>query len=139
MSWGLAVAVWLFQILVLNPDDRLGYPPVDEAWRWTACHVSVTVTAGLLLIPATLGHDRRGLPQRLLALPVLRWLGMCAYGFYLWHLPVLFWVADRGWNTLGPVPMIPYATIALAITVTLAWLSYRFVEEPFHTLKSKPR
>ena len=51
-----------------------------------------------LLLPAVVGDQRRGLARRILALPVLAWLGMISYGIYLWHLPVMSGAREIGFD-----------------------------------------
>jgi peptidoglycan/LPS O-acetylase OafA/YrhL len=66
----------------------------------------------------------------LLGSPPLRWLGARSYGIYLWHWPVMQLTrpnVDVSWR--GP-PLIVAQAVA---TVTLAALSYRFVEQPIRT------
>jgi len=72
-------------------------------------------------------------PQTRLAM-VLSWrplqvAGMMCYSLYIWHWPVLEWVAaDRA---VMSAPMFAGVIAAfLALTVALAALSYRFIEFP---------
>jgi len=56
-------------------------------------------------------------------------MGLLSYSLYLWHWPILvflkhFTVRD---------PTIIETTTAVAASFILAWLSWRFVERPFHT------
>jgi peptidoglycan/LPS O-acetylase OafA/YrhL len=79
---------------------------------------------GVLLIAA--GEARLG-PGRLLSIPPLRWVGRISYSLYLWHWPIL---------VLAPVALraeLPLeARIGLGVVaIGVAWLSWRFVEEPF--------
>lgn len=68
--------------------------------------------------------------KRVEILPV-RWVGVRSYGIYLWHWPLLVLVAfvmgadNPGRNTAWPV-----ASVALGLTVLIAWASYRFIEQP---------
>ena len=68
------------------------------------------------------------LPDRIsahLALRPLRWLGDRSYSAYLWHWPL--------WTVLllffSPSPAL--VVLAIVLTVTLAQLTYRYVEQPF--------
>ncbi|PID48757.1 MAG: acyltransferase [Proteobacteria bacterium] len=63
---------------------------------------------------------------RLLAWPPLVWIGLVSYSAYLWHQPLLvfsriYWLDEpaSGWRIL-----------ILVLTLLLAWLSWRFIEQP---------
>ncbi len=65
--------------------------------------------------------------SRLLGLKPLRWIGERSYGIYLWHWPVFMVtrpVLDIGWTGT------PNLILRLAVTVAIAELSYRYVEQP---------
>lgn len=58
------------------------------------------------------------------ATPIGKWLGDRSYGVYLWHLPILVWLATKGlagWEYLGA---------ALCLTLLAAHLSFLLVERP---------
>lgn len=64
---------------------------------------------------------------RFLALRPLVWIGLISYSAYLWHQP-LFAFARLGYpNDPGPPLMLALAALALF----LAWVTWRFVEQPF--------
>ncbi len=59
----------------------------------------------------------------------IQWLGDISYSVYLWHWPLV---------VLGPIALERDLTIfdtlvALAVTLALSQLTYRFVEQPFRT------
>jgi peptidoglycan/LPS O-acetylase OafA/YrhL len=54
-------------------------------------------------------------------------LGTVSYGVYLWHVPVLLFLRRTG--TL-PLSFVPALALALALTLVIATLSWRFVERP---------
>jgi peptidoglycan/LPS O-acetylase OafA/YrhL len=60
-------------------------------------------------------------------------MGKVSYGLYVFHKPVIYFVAQYG----NFVPKIFVKIIELAITSLLAWLSYRFFETPFLRLKGR--
>lgn len=69
---------------------------------------------------------------RALDVQPLRWIGERSYGIYLWHWPLLLIVATLG-ARVGSAPwVVPAATLVL--TLGLAALSYRYVEQPIRRL-----
>jgi peptidoglycan/LPS O-acetylase OafA/YrhL len=64
---------------------------------------------------------------KLLANPVMDWIGKRSYGIYLWHWPIFVITrpgVDVPWNT-----SVTFA-FRLALTFGIAELSYRYVENP---------
>lgn len=78
-----------------------------------------------------------GLPGSLLSLRPLQYVGKISYGIYLYHLFVLavfFKFLDLAHLPLldkGPVLFL----IATSMTVAMAALSWKFLEQPFNRLK----
>jgi peptidoglycan/LPS O-acetylase OafA/YrhL len=62
---------------------------------------------------------------------LLVWVGRRSYGIYLIHEGVLEACA----NQFSSMPRAAHNLIALAITIPLAELSYRYVEQPFLRIK----
>ncbi|WP_010145904.1 acyltransferase family protein [Serinicoccus profundi] len=69
-----------------------------------------------------------GVVHGALALRPVQWLGDISYSLYLWHWPLLVAAAA----VVGSDPL-PWGTgaLVLALTLPVAWLSYRYVEMPF--------
>ncbi|GAA4221485.1 peptidoglycan/LPS O-acetylase OafA/YrhL [Sagittula marina] len=79
---------------------------------------------GTLLVLANGRND--GAVNRLLRLPAFRFFGLISYSLYLWHWPVVTLS-----NSLRDGYANPFeALIWMALSVGLAWLSWRFVEQP---------
>jgi peptidoglycan/LPS O-acetylase OafA/YrhL len=75
----------------------------------------------------------------LLASRALQRLGKVSYGFYIFHLPVIWTAAmltqiDRGAFDL---PNLIVGILAFAVTWLVAELSFRFLESPFLRLKGR--
>lgn len=90
-------------------------------WIPLATGIAVLATAALIL-----GADSDSPVARLLSLKPMVWLGMISYSLYLIHNPVLSFgryaeVAGKG----------AFALITLPTMVLLAYLSWRWVENPF--------
>jgi peptidoglycan/LPS O-acetylase OafA/YrhL len=70
--------------------------------------------------------------HRTLSADSLVWLGRRSYGLYLWHVPILE-VARHFDPELG----LATAAVAIAISIGVTEVSYRFVEKPFLRLKRR--
>jgi peptidoglycan/LPS O-acetylase OafA/YrhL/lysophospholipase L1-like esterase len=84
------------------------------------CGLAVTV------VIAAATHPERGWLHRALSWAPLRAAGLVSYGLYLFHWPVYVWLNEertdqRGWALLA---------VRVAVTVVLALVSYRLVEQP---------
>jgi peptidoglycan/LPS O-acetylase OafA/YrhL len=55
------------------------------------------------------------------------WFGLISYPLYLWHWPLL----SLGQIVEGGTPARNYRLLAVAISVLLSWICYRFIEKPF--------
>ena len=67
---------------------------------------------------------------RLLATPLPRWIGERSYGIYLWHWPVLAFTRAGTDVHLARGPLLG---IQVAVTVAIAAVSYRYIEQPIRT------
>ncbi|MFC5480539.1 acyltransferase family protein [Massilia suwonensis] len=63
----------------------------------------------------------------------LRYLGRISYPLYLWHWPLIFAFNRLGWN--GSAGM----GLALAVSVVLAALTHRWIEQPWRARSERPR
>src|SRR3954447_2282397 len=87
------------------------------------------------MLIAALAHPAASI-GRTIGNPAMRWLGVRSYSFYLWHWPVLE-LTRPGID----VPLNGPALFALqlGLTLALADLSYRYVEQPFRRSTSWQR
>jgi peptidoglycan/LPS O-acetylase OafA/YrhL len=106
--------VGAFVLAVLLPNLNTGWHIVGLPLFEVAC-------AGLIAAAAS----GSSLTTALLWRPLV-FLGKISYSLYLWHFMLLWAFTPR------------YAMIALPIAVACAWLSYRFVEQPFRRRRAKP-
>ncbi len=83
------------------------------------------VLGTVAILVAGAGQTARYGPHRLLGLGPLQWIGGISYAIYLWHWPVL--VLVQAHDPSG-APLHRFAAITLS--VALAYLSTRFVENP---------
>ena len=112
------LSAWLGMALIIAGvfliDLRTAFPS-----EWTLLPVVGTA----LLIYAGRSTHRVAIIRGLSARPSVG-LGNLSYSLYLWHWPLIVF-AIVGWSE-----SLTYTTIAVAISLALAWLSYRFIEQP---------
>ncbi len=116
----LAITLWLFTSL----QD---YDPVFYRGGDLAAAFCFAVLIAAVAHPRTLIGKAFGVTP-------LRWVGERSYGMYLWHWPIIVLLAPSGWWTGWKIVL----TQAL-LTVGVAALSYRFVEQPIRTQRVQKR
>lgn len=57
----------------------------------------------------------------------LAYAGLVSYGLYLWHVPVILVLDERG---ALPTALLPRLGVVLAITLAIATVSWRLIEQP---------
>ncbi len=87
------------------------------------------IGAGLIIAAG----EGRGVGQVMRSRPLV-WVGDRSYSWYLWHWPALVWARSLfpdagGWREVG----------AVGVSLVLAELSYRYVEERFRVRAAMPR
>jgi peptidoglycan/LPS O-acetylase OafA/YrhL len=117
--------------------------PGKRAEYWSDSLIFYTWTPALSLgIAAVLfaGVGGCGVLQRIFGNRYMVFLGLISYSLYLWHLPVLTWLAAASWYpglTGGHLAWI--LAFALPIALAIATLSYLGVERPFMRLRMNQR
>ncbi len=126
VPWLMALALYGLLCAWL-PADTFLYEERDML----VAHVGFGIVAALLLAPAVFSGRSAGLPGRVLAQPVVAWLGLVSYGIFLWHYVVTIELGIYG--EAASFPLVLLATLAISIPV--AALSYYVVERPLLRLK----
>jgi peptidoglycan/LPS O-acetylase OafA/YrhL len=72
------------------------------------------------------GTENNGWVSRLMSFKPVTAIGDWSYSLYLWHWPLLVYVA-LAWPNEPPAFVI---VITLVVTFILSWLSFRFLEQP---------
>ncbi len=116
---GAGGLAWLGLLMILVALVRLG-PEVPGPGLATLLPVFGTV---LVLVAARPGTR----VQRVLSWPVLTGIGLISYSAYLWHQPLFAFARIAGQAPPGPGTM----ALLTGLTFLLAWLTWRFVEQPF--------
>ncbi len=99
-----------------------------------AALIPVGATAALILSGAGLRTAAQPAVNRFLAAAPVVSLGGFAYALYLWHWPILiFYLGERHERQAGALGGL----IIIAVSLGLAYLTHRFVEEPLR-LRTRP-
>jgi peptidoglycan/LPS O-acetylase OafA/YrhL len=108
----------------------------DQPWlNYVVYQTGVAVAFACLVGKTAAGFSE--LPGKLLSLRPLQYVGKISYGIYLYHL----YVVEAFWKLLGiahlPLPdKGPVLFLIMAsTTVAMAALSWKFLEQPFNSLK----
>ncbi|SEG18867.1 Peptidoglycan/LPS O-acetylase OafA/YrhL, contains acyltransferase and SGNH-hydrolase domains [Bryocella elongata] len=117
------------------PAARLFLPRnAHPSWAYTWGLTAIDILAAMLILAAI---DHRSLVYRALRFGPFRWIGRISYGGYvfhdIWHYELSRWIA----NHPPRHPAFTTTVTALALTITVAWLSFRFYESPFLELKER--
>ncbi|WP_049565868.1 acyltransferase family protein [Streptomyces sp. SBT349] len=130
--WGVALAAHLVNSTSLAGDIVM-VPTASEAVVEHVCHL---VTAVCLAAPLLFANGSR--PARMMAFPVLAWLGRISYGTFLWHMVIILgWIkyTDKEIGTLDISDFLLLYPLTLALSITLGWLSYVLIEQPTRHLR----
>jgi peptidoglycan/LPS O-acetylase OafA/YrhL len=135
ICWLIAIfAIWVgaTRIGLTGARNEL-YTPAQYMER----HLLNSVIAVAVVLPAVFGDSRQGLTRRILANPVLLYLGLISYGFYLYHVAVIDQLLKwKLYNHLTFLhPYLRWYVAALIGATILGSLSYYLIERPALSLK----
>jgi peptidoglycan/LPS O-acetylase OafA/YrhL len=118
---------WLAEVLSLVGAALLGIGVFGFAPGTAMPGANALVPCGgaALLIYANAGQET-AIARALSWRPVV-FVGLISYSLYLWHWPVFVFARYGGF---APLPL-PESAALIAVSVALAVLSWRFVEQPF--------
>jgi peptidoglycan/LPS O-acetylase OafA/YrhL len=94
-----------------------------DSQRFPGWLAAIPVIAATLIVA---GGPETTLSRMLLAHPLFVWIGLVSYPLYLWHWPLLAFAKIFD----GPLPSRTLRLTLLAVSVILAWLTFRFIERP---------
>lgn len=117
----LIARAWIFALIFLTAEVAF----LSEGSELLPWLYTPTAIAAASVISALMSPTENAL-QRALKLRPLVALGEISYGFYLWHLVVIFLLQAEATH-LRPGAV---GAIALVLTTIIAWLSFRFIEKP---------
>ena len=146
--WELAIgaALAVFATTIARMPDWLGYALgwaglagiLAASFFYTSTSPAFPGAAALLptlsaaaIIAGGLGNRSTRGVGRLLSIRPMRWIGDISYSLYLWHWPLIV----VGTYLLGGELRFRYGLAIALFSILPAWLSYRFIENPFRDWK----
>jgi peptidoglycan/LPS O-acetylase OafA/YrhL len=134
----LRVLCWAFVLFTLALLLTRGLPIRFGADRWDDSWMALAFACLILIAALPTVRDTPSAIGRLLETRIASSTGLISYSLYLWHLPVLWWLATHG-VTAGASPAGFAANVALVVGVTyaLSALTYHVVEKPALRLKKR--
>ncbi len=132
-------------------------PTLSSRWTLRAYNYVSILGAGLVLLGLALVTSRSTFPgwwalfpaigaalllsagpntylgRYILSHRLLVGIGLISYPLYLWHWPLLTFA--QSW--VGDQPSRMARVVVVALSVLLAWLTYRFIEKPIHQVARK--
>jgi len=120
---------------VLAPITRVGFLWAER--RWPAWHAPESLLWSLVLLLVLLAPLRVGVVVRS---RLLRWAGVISYSLYLVHLPIVWEITLRTLALEHPgltTRALAAIAVALAASVVVSALTYRWIERPFLTRKAR--
>lgn len=112
-----AAGMAMILVAIFTFDEATAFP--GPAALLPCAGALLILLAGLTPNPASRG----------LAAGPFVFIGKISYSLYLWHWPLLVFAQYRLGRLLGPAEALGL----VAVSIVLAFLSYRYVEQPFRT------
>lgn len=128
LCWGIAGAILVVLAMFMSTDGTYNF----REWIF-GYYVLSGVVSLFLFMPAVFVGDGGGWPRRFMALPLLGWLGLVAYGVYLWHVPLISWFYT---HDITSTPALAVAGVLGSVAAGAA--SYYAVERPVLRFKNVP-
>jgi peptidoglycan/LPS O-acetylase OafA/YrhL len=134
VAWAAAGVVLV--VLAWGTDLPRSFPADTSHVSFVGEYVLFGLFAFFLMLPAVFGDDRGGWPRRVLANPVLAWLGLVSYGIYLWHISLMIWLEEQGATEwLGDLGFPSLLVLTTVFATACAAASYYLVERPLLRFK----
>jgi peptidoglycan/LPS O-acetylase OafA/YrhL len=130
-AWAGVVGGYALVHATAPPDAQLSYSPAN-----TVMALVCALLLGLVVLQTAERRSQTPLLRALETAPIV-WVGMVSYSVFLWHGPVVRWLAAHDAVVGGRGGFVVNTLFLLAITLALSALSYRFVEEPALRLKRR--
>ncbi len=134
----LGISVAVVSLAVWINGSQILFSPAMATYGLSA--LQFAFGAALVL---SLGGDPCGIWRSILAWSGLRVWGRYSYTIYIWHWPLLLWLASHGWSAVEVGALLGGALIGQmayylgcgCLCLGLGWVSWRIYEEPILRLR----
>ena len=133
LAWGAALCGYVLVRALSPPDGQLSYSPSN-----TMMALVCALLLGLVVLQTAEGRVPTLLLRVLETRPVI-WIGLVSYSVFLWHGPIVRWLAGHDLVLAGRLGFGVNTLFLLALTLAFSLITYRFVEEPALRLKARKR
>jgi peptidoglycan/LPS O-acetylase OafA/YrhL len=133
LAWAAAVCGYVLVRELSPPDAQLSYSPSN-----TMMALVCALLLGLVVLQTAEGRVPTMLLRVLETRPVI-WIGLVSYSVFLWHGPIVRWLAGHDLVLAGRLGFAVNTLFLLALTLAFSAVTYRFVEEPALRLKARKR
>jgi peptidoglycan/LPS O-acetylase OafA/YrhL len=135
------IDIWLSHIIYRDSQERddrrlknilsfvglifllYGFWRINKTLSFPGCWALVPVLGAVLIITA---GPTAWVNRTILSHKVAVWFGLISFPLYLWHWPILSFARI----VESEEPSLSMRIAAIALSITLAWLTYNFVEHP---------
>ena len=118
-----ALGAYLVTARLTYIDEQLNRSPYN-----TLMGFSCALLLALVVLPKPNGKPARFV--RLLETRPLMVIGLASYSLFLWHEPVVRWLTAHGVTQPGNTGFLENLGVVGAVSLLLAWATYRLVEVP---------
>lgn len=134
LPWSLAA--WLAAAMVIAMEWPAVLHGVGLSLSFASRDLLMGLVSVVIVSHAAAGY--RGRVGRVMTWPPILYLGTVSYGAFAYHLilgGIVAWAARAA--GLSALPALLTATVAVALTIGAASMSWHFVEQPISRLKSR--
>jgi peptidoglycan/LPS O-acetylase OafA/YrhL len=137
LPWLAALACFMLVTTMHTGTDFFLVRGRASAGEDLVSHALYGAIALLIMLPAVFGDGAGGLPRRFMALPPLKWLGLVAYGVYLYHFPILERLWGDGGSRTGGANWLGLLLETSTLAILAGAASYYLIERPILRYKNR--